>query len=88
MRRYTKRVRDEAAMICSIAACTPKCALVFRDIAYALGLPVEGRDSHEFSALTLACKAWWHPINAGAGACWDAQRAAGAEQLIRTGWSP
>lgn len=81
--KYSKRVREEAALICAIAASTPRFGMVLSDVATALGI-----DANLDCGLSknLACEAWWHPTLHEMA--WAAERAAAAEQLIRTGWTP
>ncbi len=67
--------RDEAIMICSIAACTPDLSERYADICEELGMP-RYNDS-----CGLACKAWSICMYAD-------QPDAEAEALLRTGWTP
>jgi hypothetical protein len=80
VKRYSKKVREEAALICAIAASTPRYRVILTDVASDLDVS-GGSDS-----LSLACAAWWHPSLFDAD--WNTTRAAEAEALIRTGWSP
>ncbi len=81
MKKYSRRAREGAALICAIAASTPRFEHCFADVANALGL------DRSHPALDLACLAWWHQNNRG----WmtpGVERSARAESLIRTWWSP
>jgi hypothetical protein len=72
---YTKKVREEAALICAIAASTPDLAESYSAVASALGISVARRSFY------LALWAW-DLCQRGADA--DSE----AESLIRTGWTP
>lgn len=75
--KYSKKVREEAAMICSIAASNEDYSQAYASVD--CDLPV--RTSGE--AYRLAMAAWRLAFKGNADLC-DAE----AEALIRTGWSP
>jgi hypothetical protein len=81
--KYSKRVREEAALICAIAASTPLYAQAYSAVAQDIGGRVDYGDA---GALALALAAWYRcdqDPRVGYGDC-DAE----AESLIRTGWTP
>lgn len=88
--RYTKRVREEAALICAIAASggvfevfedlPGRYSCVYMTIYRSLGTPTTG-------SLSLAVRAYvtvTDELQCG----WTRQVDAEAEALIRCGWSP
>jgi len=84
--RYSKRVREEAALICAIAASGGvytehgnRRTRVYAEVFRALGTPVAG-------ALSLAVNAY--ALLSDVYPTWTEITDAEAEALIRTGWSP
>jgi len=83
--KYSKKVRDGAALICAIAASTPSLANAYRSTKIELGASV----SHE--SLGLALSAWVYArdvLMERFGMSDTYQVDAEAEALIRTGWTP
>ena len=81
MKRYSKRVREEAALICAIAASSVSIYPVYDAFAASVA---EHPDS-----LWLARKAWKRAMEGPPPAShWTRVVDAEAEALIRTGWSP
>lgn len=82
MKRYSKKVREEAALICAIAASTPGLHCSYWAVRRAMGWREPSR------AVELALDAWFHVDDEfgrpGINPLTDAE----AEALIRTGWSP
>jgi hypothetical protein len=85
--KYSKRVREEAALICAIAASggvlSPpwRARVVFySEIEYALSTTGQ-------HAKRLATAAWRYAMSRRP-APWGREHDAEAEALIRTGWSP
>ncbi len=76
--RISKKTREQAALLCAIAASNQEAGGLYGDIANQLGYP-------ECAAL-LAYEAWYHvnPSRSDWSACLEAR----AESLLRTGWSP
>lgn len=73
------RVREEAALICAIAASTPDLHDAYRAVCDALGIDRDG------GSMSLALDAW----DAARPYSWSGgERDAEAEALLRTGWSP
>lgn len=85
MRRYSKRDREDAALICSAGACNPDAYCVFWIPTHLDADLVAASLGASERALDLALDAWLavtgHPPI-------GAEREAEAEALIRTGWSP
>lgn len=76
--RISKRVREQAAMICAIAASTP-------DLAESYDMVVAHLDADRGPSLDLAMCAWRRVDKAAMDlANIDAE----AEAMLRTGWSP
>lgn len=85
MRRITKKVRDEAALICAIGASNDDLCECYSAIASRLGIPAQ--DLFGDDAYRLALAAWDAAYVRGAttpGFEVDAE----AEALLRTGWLP
>ena len=87
-KRISKRVREEAAMLCAIAASWPM-AISIRDVTEHLHGVASNR------AAWLAVRAWSEAnrsfVRAGRNACDSASMRddyAEAESLLRCGWSP
>lgn len=74
MTRYTKKVREEAALICAIAASTPDLAQSYRTVALNLALDRSASEDLAFAAWQVTKRAE-HP---------DAE----ADALLMTGWTP
>jgi len=78
--KYTKALRDEAALICAIAASNPDLHESYGAVCRLLGIDIP-YDRYESLTESLAFEAWQvcqyadHP---------DAE----AEALIRSGWNP
>lgn len=79
-RHYTEEVREQAALVCAIAASSEGLFPWYHDIAECLGLDAGS------AALELAVDAWFEVRAHGLG--WNREVDAEAEALIRTGWSP
>lgn len=78
--KYSKRVREEAALICAIAASTAGVYWNYSETVHSLGLR-ECSEAHE-----LAVQAW-HSLFPHYEAD-DRARDAEAESMIRSGWTP
>lgn len=86
MRRYRKRVREQAALICAIAASSGAIGWFTRNTAEQIGADLDASE--------LAFEAWnfvrlkdgdqYHSMLTEGARIRDAE----AEALIRTGWSP
>lgn len=78
----TARIREQAALICQVAASTP--CWSFGEVALSLGLPVYG------AAAKLAYLAWGRVNHATSDNMRppESHRDAEAESLLRDGWSP
>jgi hypothetical protein len=79
VKRISKEVREEAAMICAIAA---SCRFTGAEAGDATG-------ASEL-AMSLAYRSWFHSMHGSShrfGSDWS-QDWAEAEALLRTGWSP
>lgn len=74
---YSQAERDEAILICAIAASTPGLEQNYRSVCYHLGIDITDRSS------VLALRAWAETSLAGIYSP-DAE----AEALLQTGWSP
>lgn len=81
MKRYSKRVREEAALICAIAASNRDMNDWYGGVADETGIQRQGE------AFDLAIAAWCHALPAS-GALGPGELDAEAEALIRTGWTP
>jgi hypothetical protein len=86
VKRYSKRVREEAALICAIAASGgvyvgTRYSRVYAEVFGRLGT---GQAS---GCLSLASVAYYRVMEALSGP-WTQEVDAEAEALIRTGWSP
>lgn len=83
MKRFSKKTRDEAILICAIAASNPELSCSYDRIREALGLPAYGEPGVLWGK-TLESAAWrvcgHHAISA--------ENDAEAECLLRDGWSP
>ena len=81
--KITKKVREEAALICAVSASTrvqSGTGFTYSVIASHLGL------DDKSPAFMLAFKAW---LNARPIGCdWTQETDAEAEALLRTGWTP
>lgn len=75
--RYTKRVREEAALICAIAASTPGLSQDYAGVCSDAGFTIDGPSYDLAVAAWELCEFVW-PSNV------DAE----AESLLRDGWSP
>lgn len=87
MRKYSKRTREDAALICAIAASggvyldgdtrwSPVYAMVRKEL-----------DDTSDDCLALAIRAYEH-VRRERNGVWDRETDAEAEALLRTGWSP
>lgn len=86
--RYTKRVREEAALICAIAASTPGLSCNYAEVRMLLGLPVYGSPGVRWGG-TLESEAWRAICRTPAGARMTSLEIdMEAAQLIEDGWSP
>jgi hypothetical protein len=74
-------VREEAAMLCAIAASTPDLDQSYRAVCDALDIGCRDDDGNELPFFDLALQAW-------AQAAGTSRPDAEAECLLRTGWSP
>jgi hypothetical protein len=83
MKRYSKKVREEAALICAIAASTP--TEWYSTIEIGLGLCDGCRDD---SSHDLAVAAYRYVERYSAWPQFGQEVDAEAEALIRTGWIP
>ncbi|MGN6108803.1 MAG: hypothetical protein ACTHU0_27100 [Kofleriaceae bacterium] len=84
MARISKKVREEAALICAIAASTP---FLYDQIAYQLPTAtIAGWLGASDDAFELALEA--RVRTAGDGCSYTAVGDAEAEALLRTGWTP
>ncbi len=84
-KRYTKAQREQAAIICAIAASNPRLSQAYRAVCIALDLPWCDDRGSDTPAYYLALVSWdkCH-LTWNCGHNVDAE----AEALIRTGWSP
>jgi hypothetical protein len=83
---YSKKVRAQAARICSIAASTPEMNNSYDGVCAAMG-ERRNRGTGSFGpAFRLALLAWDHARDANAGL--NGEQDAEAEALLRTGWTP
>lgn len=89
MKRISKKVREDAALICAIAASAPPGRDCYDyEIAIALGLwrGSLARTSKQ-PAMQLALAAWSNAYHYH-GCSWTQATDAEAEALLRTGWVP
>ncbi len=77
--RYTKAEREQAALICAIAASNPEFAQAYDKVCRALGIELSA------AAYCLAVEAWDQKLTVQ-GEPGDQYVDAEAEALIRTGW--
>jgi hypothetical protein len=87
--RISKRVRDEAALICAIAASEVPESLMFRGPrAYYLNIGEHlGAGRNVSRGVRLANAVWSRLTNGGRG-LWTQALDVEAEALLRCGWSP
>ena len=80
-KRISKRVREEAAIICAIAASTSDMNQSYRAVCDSLDIACRDTQGLELPFFELALAAWGETASAENP---DAE----AEALLRTGWSP
>ena len=80
-KRYSKKVREEAALICAIAASGG-----WKSMEWSYGSAASALGIRSETAISLAWNAW-KTLSDSYGQT-DRERDAEAEALIRTGWSP
>lgn len=84
MKRYSKKVREEAALICAIAASNPDLRSAYCEVRRDLGLPAYARNGQPGDwRSSLERNAWLEAVSSQ-----EPNFDAEAEALIRTGWSP
>jgi hypothetical protein len=76
--KISKRTREQAALICAIAALSDERHPIYHTISHDLGLPERAAD--------LAINAW--TALRDIGFAWTREMDGEAESLIRSGWSP
>lgn len=82
----SKRAREQAALICAIAASNPDLTCSYDDVRISLGLPTHNHADRVWGK-TLDSAAWRFVCRHSHGQT-NAEVDAEAEALIRTGWSP
>jgi hypothetical protein len=82
--KYSKRNREQAALICAIAASTPDLNCNYAGVREGLGLPAYDKTSVVWGK-TLESAAWRRALSLSIS---SQETDAEAEALIRTGWSP
>lgn len=89
-RRWSRKDREDAAVICSIMACTPEAFVDYEAAAASIGArPELGLNGYQQSGEPcLSLKAWRHAYESYPQSCGNDVLDAEAESLLRTGWLP
>lgn len=85
--RFSKKMREEAIMICAVAASTPWLTCNYRETRMSLGLPSYSQPGTAWGH-TLESLAWRYVCQQQGCDHSTAEVDAEAEALLRTGWSP
>jgi hypothetical protein len=85
MTRISKDTREQAALICAVAASGGVHEGLWRSFDY---LRICEYLEFPMAALHLSIKAWKLSTNARNGGIWTREGDAEAEAMLRTGWSP